>query len=112
MEIKLKKEERAYAIKLTAEEGGKIFGHAYLYILYNDLHEEAFGLMEDVYVEKGRRGEGVGTRLVDAVIKEARERGCYKLLGQSRYSKEDVHKLYIKLGFKDHGKNFRMDLSL
>ena len=60
MNIALNKENKSYAIKVTAEEGGKILGWAYLYIMFNDLHKEPFGFLENVFVEESKRGKGVG----------------------------------------------------
>ena len=111
MDIKLKKENKSYAIKVTAEENGEILGRAYLYIMFNGLHEEPFGFLEDVFVEEKNRGSGIGTKLVNAVIEEAKKQKCYKLICTSRYTSTKVHDLYMKLGFKDHGKEFRMDLA-
>lgn len=110
MDIKSNKENKSYAIKITAEENGKILGRAYLYVMHNDLHQEPFGLMEDVFVEEGNRGRGIGTKLVNEVIAEAKKQKCYKIICTSRYTSTKVHDLYIKIGFKDHGKEFRIDL--
>jgi GNAT superfamily N-acetyltransferase len=109
MDIIEQKQDRAYAIRFSAQDNSVEVGHAYLYIIYNDLHEEPYGLMEDVFVDESQRGKGVGTELVKKMIAKAQELGCRKLIGQSRYGKESVHRLYESLGFKDHGKNFRMD---
>ncbi|MBI2436536.1 MAG: GNAT family N-acetyltransferase [Candidatus Magasanikbacteria bacterium] len=109
MEIHEQKQNRGYAIRFSALEHDAEVGHAYLYIVYNDLHIEPYGLMEDVFVEGSQRGKGVGTQLVTMMIDKSKELGCRKLIGQSRYEKESVHRLYESLGFKDHGKNFRMD---
>lgn len=109
MEITKEIQKKSYAIKFTAQESGKTVGHAYLYLIYNDLHEEPYGLMEDVFVDEFERGKGVGTQLIQEMISKAKELGCRKLIGQSRYGKEKIHALYESLGFKDHGKNFRMD---
>ena len=110
MNINLNKESKSYAIKVTAEENGKILGRARLYVMFNDLHEEPFGFLEDVFVEEGNRGKGVGTALVNAAIAEAKKQKCYKIICTSRYTSTKVHDLYMKLGFKDHGKEFRIDL--
>lgn len=109
MDIEQHIEKKAHAVRYSVKDAGKEVGRARLYIMYNDLHEEPFGLMEDVFVEKTHRGKGIGTTLVQAVIEGAKEYGCYKLLAQSRYGKEKVHKLYEGFGFTDHGKNFRMN---
>lgn len=107
IEKKLKKTE--YAIRLSYHEGKKEIGRAYLYILRNDLHKAPFGFLEDVFVEKDRRGAGVGTALVKAAMTEAKRRRCYKLLGTSRASRKDVHRFYKRLGFKKRGFEFRID---
>lgn len=108
MEIRKEKKDNAYSIKITVEEDGKLAGWAYLYIIKNDRHDEPYGIMENVYVEQEYRGQGLGRKLVQTLIDEAKARGCYKLIGQSRYGKEAVHNLYKKFGFSDHGKNFRI----
>ena len=83
---------------------------AYLYIMTNDLHAEPFGLLEDVYVDDSQRGSGLGTALVREVIAAAREAGCYKLIATSRASRARVHELYERLGFKNYGLEFRLNL--
>ncbi|MEI7709173.1 MAG: GNAT family N-acetyltransferase [bacterium] len=110
MDIKLTKENKSFAIKVTAEENGKVLGRAYLYIMFNDLHKEPFGFIEDVFVEEGNRGKGIGTKLVNEVVAEAKRQNCYKVICTSRHAKTEVHGLYEKLGFQDHGKEFRIDL--
>jgi len=110
MEIK-KEEKKSSAIKISFEENGVEFGHAYLYLIFNDLHKEPYGLLEDVFVGENARGSGIGTKLVLQVIEEAKKYGCYKLVGDSRYSRPQVHDWYVKLGFKDYGKEFRMDFA-
>ncbi|MEK6894640.1 MAG: GNAT family N-acetyltransferase [Nanoarchaeota archaeon] len=101
----------ATGIKLYVTDEGKEIARAYLYFLSNDLHTRPFGLMEDVFVDSSQRGSGIGTRLTQRVIQEARDRGCYKLICTSRHEKPEVHRLYLRLGFKDHGKEFRIDFS-
>jgi len=108
MEIKYE-DKNCSGVKVTAEIDGKEVGRAYLYLMKNDLHKRPFGFMEDVFVNEDCRGKGVGKRLVNEVIKKAKENNCYKLVCTSRYEKEKVHMLYEKLGFSDHGKEFRID---
>lgn len=99
----------AYGIKITVEEAGKEIGRAYLYIMFNSLHDTPFGLMEDVFVEEEYRGRGFGKKLVENVIEKAKEEKCYKLLATSRHERLKVHELYKNLGFKERGLEFRMD---
>jgi GNAT superfamily N-acetyltransferase len=97
-------------IKFTIEKNQKLIGRAYLYLIKNDLHENPYGLLEDLYVEEEFRHQGLGSSLVKAAIIEAKKKKCYKLIATSRNSNKMAHSLYTKLGFFDYGKEFRMDL--
>lgn len=108
MEIKYE-DKNCSGVKVIAEIEGREVGRTFLYILQNDLHKRSFGFMEDVFVNEDSRGKGVGKRLVTEVIEKAKENNCYKLVCTSRYEREKVHQLYKKLGFKDYGKEFRID---
>ncbi len=57
---------------------GQELGHAYLYLMQNDLHKEPFGFVEDVFVDKESRGQGIGDALMEAVLRRAKEEQCYK----------------------------------
>ena len=104
-----KRELTATGIKITLEQDGKTVGRAFLYLMHNDLHQRPFGFMEDVFVNEEFRGQGAGSKLVQAVIEEAKTRNCYKLIGTSRYARENVHVWYEKLGFFKQGHEFRMN---
>ena len=100
----------ATGIKFAIAEDGRQVARAYLYLMHNELHQEPFGLLEDVYVDESYRGYGYGTALVRQVIAVAKERGCYKLIATSRNSRPKVHQLYQRLGFIERGLEFRIDL--
>lgn len=99
----------ASGVKIIMLENDQEIGHAFVYVLKNDLHEQPFAFLEDVMMAESQRGRGLGKLLVEKAVATAKARGCYKLVGTSRYSRETVHKFYEKLGFKDCGKEFRMD---
>jgi len=108
MEYK-RKEIPAKAIKIYVEVSGKEVGRAYLYLIHNGLHKEPYGYLEDVYVDESMRGAGIGTELLRRIFEEAKKNKCYKLVGTSRYSRLEVHEWYKRLGFKEHGIEFRMN---
>ena len=99
-----------YGVRITATEKDKEIGRVWLYVLHNNLHKEPYGLLEDVFVEEEHRGKGVGKKLVQEAIEEAKKIGCYKLIANARSSKEIVCAWYQKFGFKQHGVEFRMNL--
>lgn len=109
MEIK---EFGARGVRFSCDVLGNEVARAYLYILTNDLHVEPFGLLEDVYVEPGHRSGGHARKLLEEVIARAKQEKCYKLVATSRDdgTRQDVHDWYVRLGFKDYGTEFRMNL--
>jgi len=108
MKIK-KKEMEVKGIRFSTEVDGKEVARAFLYILFNDLHEEPFGFLEDVHVDKSQRRKGIATQLLNQVINDAKKRGCYKIVATSRHARPEVHRLYKRIGFKDQGIEFRLD---
>lgn len=96
-------------IRFSHIEEEKEIGRAFLYILKNDLHKQPFGLMEDVFIDKSKRGRHLGREIIKQVLEEAKARGCYKIICTCRYEKPKVHEIYSSLNFKDHGKEFRID---
>ena len=107
-----KKEFESKAVRFSITDEGKEIAHGYMYIIQNDFHSEPYALLEYFAVDEAYRGKGVGKTLVNDIIKTAKEKGCYKILMQSRYGRNDIHAFYEKLGFHDHGKNFRMNLAV
>lgn len=104
-----KRAAKSDGTRFSIQQDGREVARAYLFLMTNDLHSTPFGLLEDVFVDDSLRGEGLGRTIVKAIIEEAKARGCYKLIATSRYSRPSVHELYQRLGFEDHGKEFRIN---
>ncbi len=104
-----RRDRTAKGIRFSVSGDGGEVARAYLYVMTNDLHQAPLGLPEDVYVDESQRGNGLGSALVKEVIAAAREAGCYKLIAASRTSRPKVHQLYKRLGFEQHGVEFRID---
>lgn len=97
----------AKGIKVYFEENNHEAGRASLFILKNDLRNRKFGYLEDVFVDEKFRGQGLGKRLVNEIIRVAKINGCYKIVATSRYNRRRVHKLYESLGFKKFGYEYK-----
>ncbi|MBU0457561.1 MAG: GNAT family N-acetyltransferase [Nanoarchaeota archaeon] len=104
------KEVIGTGIKVVAELKDKEIARGYLYFLHNDLHDKPFALMEDVFVDEEFRSQGVGKKIVHELIRVAKEKNCYKIIGTSRHSRGAVHNFYQDLGFENYGLEFRMNL--
>ncbi len=110
MEIKKVIDRNSFAVKITLEEVGQVMGWAFLYIMFQDRHVEPYGYLENVFVEPAYQKRGLGTQLINLAIAEAKERGCYKIIGTSKHHKIEIHQWYEKNGFKKYGYAFRLDL--
>jgi len=64
---------------LVADEGGSLIGHAMYYLIYSSFRAQPMMWLEDLFVEPGRRGGGVGRALLHAVAAEAKRSGCWRL---------------------------------
>src|ERR1700722_7381326 len=109
MEIKKETLREAYAVKFTAVDDGKVVGRVYVYILKNELHDQPFGLLEDVFVEESHRNKGIGSQLIEKAIADAKEHGCYKLIATSRNAKPELQTYYAKFGLDVWGVEYRHD---
>lgn len=104
-------EQKSKAIRISLQDDSENeLGHAYVFLITNDLHDVPYALLEDVFVEEAERGKGLGKKLVTEALRVAKEAGCYKIIGTSRSSREKVHAFYKQLGFEEYGKEFRMNL--
>lgn len=104
-------EIKVQGIRFAVQKDNKEAGHAYLYLLRNDLHGASFGLLEDLEVRKEYQSSGIGSELIRAVIERVKLEGCYKLLATSRNdgTRQSVHDWYVRLGFEAYGTEFRMN---
>jgi GNAT superfamily N-acetyltransferase len=96
---------------LLRNDAGEQIGRASLVLIVNETNSRPYGLLEDVFVIEHQRRGGHGMRLVQKIVELAKEQHCYKLIATSRYTRPNVHSLYLGIGFRDHGKEFRMDFS-
>ncbi len=64
-------------ILIGAWEGERLLGYACLYWHLSSLSAAETVLMNDLYVDAGARGEGVGRALIEAAAEIARRRGAH-----------------------------------
>jgi ribosomal protein S18 acetylase RimI-like enzyme len=82
----------------VAKEGARIVGMLTLITFRIPTGRRAW--IEDVVVDADARGEGIGERLTEAAVDEARRRGARTIDLTSRPSREAANALYQKMGFE------------
>ena len=89
--------ERGDAAVLVAEEDGRLVGSL-------GIEVQAYGVAElGMMVAADRRGQGVGSALLEAAIEWARAAGAHKVSLQFWPHNEAAGALYRKFGFEDEG---------
>jgi GNAT superfamily N-acetyltransferase len=63
-----------------------------------------------IVVDESCRGQGIGRRLVEASIEQARAWGCDRLELTSRLERSDAHSFYETVGFAQTSKKFQMPI--
>jgi GNAT superfamily N-acetyltransferase len=69
--------------------------------------------LESMYVREEHRRQGVARMMVERVLEDAREAGCYKvqLLTHKRHADDGAHAFYRSMGFDAEAEGFRRYLS-
>jgi ribosomal protein S18 acetylase RimI-like enzyme len=86
------------AMMLVAKDGEQIVGMASLYVIQKV--GKRVGSIEDVIVDSRYRGQGLGKKLLEALIVSARERKLDEVFLTSNPDREAANSLYTKLGFE------------
>lgn len=84
-------------ILMVVKDGERVIGMATLYVLPKVGKKN--GLIEDVIVDESYRGQGLGEKLVRALLEEGKKANVRSVSLTSRSHRVAAHKLYTKLGF-------------
>lgn len=95
------------------ELDGRIAGSYAFLKMHNLGHIGApSAIVEDVVVDPGIQGKGIGRAMMQHAVDEARALGCYKLMLSSNAKRERAHAFYEQLGFERHGYSFRINIDV
>ena len=98
------------AAQLAALDGERIVG--VLTLVWYDVPSGRKGWVEDVVVDAGERGRGVGRLLVEKALELARSEGVQHLMLTSNPARRAAHALYRTCGFEEVGSTlFRFDMN-
>lgn len=104
---KLKNDRARY---MVAEENKKLVGLLGLNIDYQLHHPKKVATVEELIITEDCRGKGVGKKLIEEVIKNARENDCDVIELTSNFARERAHNFYMKNGFSKDSYKFMMKL--
>jgi [ribosomal protein S18]-alanine N-acetyltransferase len=82
---------------LVADERGRVLGYAGLAATRHEAE------VQTIAVDPDRQGEGLGRRLLDALLAEASRRGCADVFLEARADNERAIELYRQSGFEPVG---------
>ncbi|MDB5237945.1 MAG: family N-acetyltransferase [Candidatus Kaiserbacteria bacterium] len=85
-------------IFIAVRDEGKIVGMATAYLAQK--FGKKTGFVEDVVVDEAYRGQGLGQKIMEVLIQEAKNAGATQLYLTSGPDRVAAQKLYMRLGFK------------
>lgn len=89
-------------IVLVAEQEGEVIGYAYAAIEgwdYMALRGPA-GVLHDIVVDPGQRGQGIGRMLLDAALTAIKTRGAPRVVLSTANKNEAAQRLFAEAGFR------------
>lgn len=84
---------------LLAEDGGALVGAISCFFVPVAHDSHPWCRITALVVDDGRRGQGIGQRLVQAAEKAAREASCSRIEVTSALHRTDAHRFYERLDY-------------
>jgi GNAT superfamily N-acetyltransferase len=100
-----------HQLLVICEADGRIAGTMQLTFIPGLSHKGSTRmLIEGVRVHRDARDHGIGTRMVEWAIGQARDRGCGMIQLTTDKTRVDAHRFYERLGFQHTHLGFKMKL--
>jgi GNAT superfamily N-acetyltransferase len=88
---------------------GQPVGSFSLLVFSSPTHNgKAQAVLDAVVIRSDRRGEGIGQAMVAYANTLAQAAGCYKISLSSNIKRVAAHRVYEKLGFRQHGISYSL----
>lgn len=85
---------------MVAEVEGRVVGALHLTVIqYVANRGGRVAMIENVIVDPGARGQGIGAAMMRWAIEEARRQGCFRVQLTSNKVRAKAHAFYARLGF-------------
>ncbi|MBR2708827.1 GNAT family N-acetyltransferase [Candidatus Saccharibacteria bacterium] len=90
---------------LALDDTGRIVGIATLSVIMGPIVRKA-AYLEDFVTDSSVRGQGIGSKLWEAMLTWAKEKGCTELCFTSGYGREAAQEFYKKKGAEIYDTNY------
>ena len=91
---------------LVAVADGQVVGLAGVHLAWMVHTDLPTARLMSIVVDETRRGQGIGRRLIEASIEQARDWGCDRIELTSRLERSGAHSFYETVGFVHTSKRF------
>jgi GNAT superfamily N-acetyltransferase len=93
-------DDPAQGVQLVArdDDSGAAIGFATIFWTWQTLSASRLGVMNDLFVVEGARGDGVADALIAACVERCRERGATELAWQTAHTNLRARAVYERVG--------------
>lgn len=86
-------------VYLCATDGDQVLGFVSLTVKNNLWQAANLGHIDELVVDEQHRGRGLGKKLLDAIIVQARQKNCARVELDSAFHRREAHSFYEKHHF-------------
>jgi GNAT superfamily N-acetyltransferase len=100
--LELCQTDDSHTVYVAENEGDEIAGYAAVHWLPYLLLLGPEGYVSELFIREADRGQGIGTRLLETMKKEAEARGCARLMLLNMHERESYQRgFYKKQGWEE-----------
>ncbi|MBO1627395.1 GNAT family N-acetyltransferase [Bacillus arachidis] len=103
--------EREESIIFVAVEDGQYLGFTQLYPSFSSVSMKELWILNDLFVQEGKRGAGIGKKLLEAARTFALENGAKGLKLQTEIDNKSAQRLYAENGYLRDNRYFHYELT-
>ncbi|OHX11498.1 hypothetical protein BI347_17685 [Chromobacterium sphagni] len=101
---------------LVCECGGQLAASAWLGFCEGVMYGgQPFAVLENIVVDRGWRGRGLGQALLDEAQRRCLARQCFKIMLRSSAQRLEAHRFFLRAGFRGDAKRgfvkYRRDMA-
>jgi GNAT superfamily N-acetyltransferase len=89
-------------IFLCAESDQKVVGFGSLTLKRSLWNAASVGYVDEMVIDEGHRGRGIGSQILERLILWARDQGCSHVELDSAFHRKDAHAFYERRGFQSY----------